>query len=375
MVATDPSSARFTRQRALRGFGRPAQQRLADAQVVVVGAGGLGCALLPVLAAAGVGELVVIDDDIVEETNLHRQTLFGPADIGVPKAEAAAAALARIAPEVRVTARVARFGPGALDEVLDADVLVDASDNAATRYLANDTAALAAIPLVWGAALGYHGQLGVAWDERGVDYRDLHPQPGADELAGDSCESVGVLPSVCATIGALMAGQVLALLTGIGEPLLGRVLSVDALTGSVREFGYRRDPDAVRPGSLDELTAERIPVIAEVDAVGLAQLLASGTTRGVHETPPLLVDVREGFEVAGGVIPGALHIPLGVLLDRLDELADDVPVVVYCQSGVRSATAVTRLEGAGRTRVRHLRGGYGAWVAAGGATTSPDGQG
>ena len=372
---TDPSSARFARQRALRGFGLPAQQRLADAQVVVVGAGGLGCALLPVLAAAGVGELVVIDDDIVEETNLHRQTLFGPADLGRPKAEAAAEALARIAPDIRVVARATRFGAGALDHVLDATVLVDASDNAATRYLANDTAAIAAIPLVWGSALGFHGQLGVAWDERGVDYRDLHPEPDSGDLAGDSCESVGVLPSVCAAIGALMAGQVLALLTGIGDPLIGRVQSIDALTGSVREITYRRDPDAARPGSLEERTTERAPATAEVDASGLAQLLAGPTTRGVHETPPLLVDVREGFETAGGVIPGALLIPLGSLLERLDEIADDVPVVVYCASGVRSATALEQLERAGRTRVRHLRGGYGAWIAAGGATAVPDRRG
>lgn len=361
-MPVDPDAPRYRRQRILDGFGAVAQRALADAHVVVIGAGGLGCALLPALAGAGVGTLTILDDDTVDETNLHRQTLYGPSDVGRPKAEAAAAALARIAPDVVVHARVERFAAGAtFDLLLEADLLVDGSDDPATRYLANDAAAIRAIPLVWGSALRYSGQAGVAWDERGVDYRDLFPeQPDAAE---DTCEIVGVLPTVCAVTGGIMAGEVLKLLTGVGEPLLGRVAVYDALSGTTREIAYRRDPDAERPGSLEERTAIREPDPARsVTAVQLAKLLAGPTTEGVHETPPLLLDVRDRPEASFTSLPGSVLIPLGELSERLDELPDrDASIVVYCHHGVRSARALELLEQRGFTRARHLTGGIDAW--------------
>ena len=213
-MAVDPSSPRFARQRILSGFG-DGQKRLADAHVLVIGAGGLGSAVLPLLAAAGVGILTVLDDDTVAESNLHRQTLHTADDLGRNKAESAAETLRRLAPDAEIRMLTSRFDAGTtFDLLLDVDVLVDASDNPATRYLANDAAAIRGIPLVWGSALAYAGQVGVAWDEKGVDYRDLFSQgqsPQDDATEGDTCEIVGVLPSVCGVIGAMMASEVLKL--------------------------------------------------------------------------------------------------------------------------------------------------------------------
>jgi molybdopterin/thiamine biosynthesis adenylyltransferase/rhodanese-related sulfurtransferase len=361
-MPTDPESPRYARQRILSGFGIEAQQRLADAYVLVIGAGGLGSTVLPALAAAGVGTISIVDDDIVDPTNLARQTLFTPGDVGRPKVDAAADALAALAPEVTIVPHGIRFAPGTtFDLLLEADLLIDGSDNLDTRYLANDAAAIRAIPMVWGSALRYSGQVGVAWDERGVDYRDLFPeQPGDD---GDTCEVAGVLPTVCAVTGAMMATEAIKLLTGVGEPLLGRVAVYDALTGSVREITYRRDPAATRPGSLEERTALREPDPARsVTPEQLAKLLAGPTTGGVHETPPVLLDVRERPEASFAALPGSVLIPLGELPGRLDELPGrDASIVVYCHHGVRSARALEILEKAGFTRARHLTGGLDAW--------------
>jgi adenylyltransferase/sulfurtransferase len=365
--SVDPDSSRFLRQRVLSGFGADAQRALADAHVLVIGAGGLGSAVIPALAAAGVGTISIVDDDTVEASNLARQTIHGPADVGRPKVDSAADAVSRLSPDTTVIRHNARFvDKNSFDLLLDADLLIDGSDNFATRYLANDAAAIRGIPMVWGSAAQYSGQVGVAWDERGVDYRDLFPvQPSDDDAL--SCELVGVLPTVCAVIGSMMAGEALKLLTGIGEPLIGRVASFDALTGTTREIEYRRDPDAARPGSLEERTAVREPdPERSVTPAKLDQLLAGPTTAGIHEKPPLLLDVREAPEASFVSLPDSVLIPLGQLPDRLDEVAElaggrDGSIVVYCHHGVRSARALETLEKAGFTRARHLTGGIDAW--------------
>ena len=365
--SVDPDSPRFLRQRVLTGFGASAQRALAEAHVLVIGAGGLGSTVIPALAAAGVGTISIIDDDTVELSNLARQTIHGVADVGRPKVDSAADAVARLSPETTVIRHHARFvDKGSFELLLDADILVDGSDNFATRYLANDAAEIRGIPLVWGSAAQYAGQVGVAWDEKGVDYRDLFPaQPSDDDAL--SCELVGVLPTVCAVIGAMMASEVIKLLTGIGEPLIGRVASFDALTGTTREISYRRDPEAQRPGSLEERTAVSEPdPDRSVTPAKLQQLLAGDSTRGIHETPPLLLDVREAPEASFVSLPDSVLIALGQLPERLDELqaiagGRNASIVVYCHHGVRSARALTVLEKAGFTRVRHLTGGIDAW--------------
>lgn len=348
-MAVDAGDDRFLRQRALAGFGRAGQERLAAARVVVIGAGGLGSAVLPVLAAAGVGSLAVVDDDIVDVANLHRQTLYTAADAGRSKAEAAAEALRRLAPDAEVVALPVRFTPQTAALIDGADLVVDGSDALATRYATDDAAAALGIPLVWGSALGWAGQVGVAWERHGVGYRDLYPEPVGD-LEGDSCSTVGVLPSVCTVIGGLMASEALKLLTGSGDPLVGRAIVYDARRGDLREVRYRRGAEPVRRHAA-------APV--ERDEVAPAELAAL-----LHDPAgaPVLLDVREEEEVARVALPGARHIPLGDLEHRLGELDPDAATVVYCHHGVRSAHALDLLVSSGFSRVRHLAGGIDAYA-------------
>ena len=349
MPAIDPGSPRYARQRVLPGWGVDAQRRLAEARVVVLGAGGLGSAVVPALVAAGVGTVVVVDDDRVEATNLHRQTLHTPGDVGRAKVESAADAAAALSPETELVPAAMRFDSRNADELLEgADLVIDGTDDIVTRYVADDAAARRAIPLVWGSAARFSGQVGVSWDARGVSYRDLFPEPPAD--AGLSCEIDGILPTVCTITGGMMAGEALKLLTGVGEPMLGRVAVYDALSGRTREIVYRR-ADA---GLETRPTASGAPRPAEVQPRELAAELDS-------ETPPLLLDVREPWEAELAVIPGSTLIPLGEIGDRLGELDPAASVVVYCHLGVRSAYAARQLQRAGFERVRNLAGGIDAW--------------
>jgi molybdopterin/thiamine biosynthesis adenylyltransferase/rhodanese-related sulfurtransferase len=348
----DPLSARYARQRILPGLGETGQRRLTAAHAAVIGAGGLGSAVLPILTAAGVGTVTVVDDDLVDETNLHRQILHGPADIGRPKAESAADSLRSQSPQTTVVARRELFTTATAGDILaGVDILIDGSDTNETRFAANDAAVAAGIPLVWGSALRWSGQVGIAWG--GTDYRDLFPD-GPDSEA-DTCEIAGILPSVCTVIGGLMATEALKLLTGIGEPLLGRVVLFDALSGTTRELAYARDPardaaprpvETLRPAASDR----------SISARELAGLLDDQASER-----PLLLDVREPYEVAITALPEAVNIPLGELDARIGELDRDRPLVVYCHLGVRSATALARLEAAGFAHARHLAGGIDAW--------------
>lgn len=370
--AIDPDSPRYARQRVLPGFGAGGQRGLAEAHVVVLGAGGLGSAVVPALVAAGVGRITVVDDDRVEVTNLHRQTLHTPDDVGRTKVESAADAAAALSPETLVHPVPHRFDAGNADELLaDADLVIDGTDDILTRYVADDAAARAGIPLVWGSAAKFSGQVGVSWEARGVSYRDLFPEPPAD--AGLSCEIDGILPTVCTVTGGLMAGEALKLLTGIGEPLLGRVIVYDALSARTREIVYQRATEsgletrpttsgATRPPGVTSSGRRVAPLRAtrietppgEIDAGALAGELAS-------DTPPLLLDVREPWEAEIAALPGSTLIPLGELGDRIDELDPAASVVVYCHLGVRSEYAARQLAGVGFGRVRNLAGGIDAW--------------
>ena len=385
MPAIDPDSPRYARQRVLPGWGVDAQRRLADARVVVLGAGGLGSFVVPALVAAGVGTVVVVDDDEVDVTNLHRQLLHAPADVGRLKVESAADAAFDLSPDTDVVPAAIRFDESVADELLaGADLVVEGTDDILTRYAADDAAARAGIPLVWGSAAKFSGQVGVSWDARGVSYRDLFPEPPAD--AGLSCEVDGILPTVCTVTGGMMAGEVLKLLTGVGEPLLGRVVVYDGLSGRSREIAYRRATDAAaepieqtqagleapaspapRPAGSAPVPRpaapapaprpERPPQPAEpgnVAPVALADELAS-------DAPPLLIDVREPWEAQIATIEGATLIPLPQLADRAGELDPEASVVVYCHLGVRSEYAARMLAGSGFANVRNLVGGIDAW--------------
>jgi adenylyltransferase/sulfurtransferase len=347
-VSIDAASLRFARQRALAGFGIEGQTRLAAARVLVVGAGGLGSAVLPTLAASGIGSITIVDDDTVDESNLHRQTLYSLADVGQSKAEVATRVLNRLAPDAEITARPVRFDSGNAEPLTeDADLIVDASDNSATRYLANDAAAAAGVPLVWGNALGWTGQVGVAWDAHGVDYRDLFPtEPSAD---GATCATVGVLPSVCTVIGGIMASEVLKLLTQSGEPLVGRVVYFDARDGRIRELEYHRAEGSSRPP-----TAKATGGQEALSPLQLKTLLE-------RDEPVVLLDVREPWEAEQAQLPGSVLIPLAELASRHIELDPTATTVIYCHLGMRSAQALSFLRQSGFVDASHLAGGIDAW--------------
>ncbi len=395
----DPDSPRYARQRVLSGFGVAGQRRLAVAHVVVLGAGGLGSAVVPALVAAGVGRVTLVDHDRVEVTNLHRQTLHAPADVGRTKVESAADAAAALSPETTLVPVAARFDVRNADQLLaDADLVIDGTDDVLTRYVADDAAARAGIPLVWGSAARFSGQVGVSWEARGVSYRDLFPEPPAD--AGLSCEVDGILPTVCTVTGGMMAGEALKLLTGIGEPLLGRVVVYDALSGRSREIVYQRadlrveerpqgasrNPVAATEGLETPLRVEERPQGASRNPVAATEGLETPTASAPRpagdasaprpagevepdvlaaelagDAPPLLLDVREPWEADIAVISGSTLIPLGDLGDRVDELDPAASVVVYCHLGVRSEYAARLLAAAGFRSVRNLVGGIDAW--------------
>jgi sulfur-carrier protein adenylyltransferase/sulfurtransferase len=339
---------RFARQVALPGFGRAGQERLAGARVVVVGAGGLGSALLPVLVASGVGTVVVADGDVVDVTNLHRQTLHGGGDIGAAKAVSAVATLAALAPAGTTLLADPRF----VDEtsvaalIEGASVVVDGTDSLEVRYLLDTATEAAGVPLVWGSATETTGQVGVCLPGS-PRWRDLFPtRPADDDVV--TCAVGGVLPSLCTTLGGLMATEVLKVLTGLGRPLAGRLLVVDALAPSVREIAFGA-ADPTHPIDEERPMAEK----DDLDVQEVAALLERGEK-------VQLIDVREPWEAEIATLPGATLIPLGTLQDRLGELDPEVPVITYCHHGVRSVDAADRLTAAGFD-ARSMVGGIDRW--------------
>jgi adenylyltransferase/sulfurtransferase len=346
---------RSARSITLPGFGRTGQRRLAASRVLVIGAGGLGSPALQYLAASGVGLIGIVDFDTVDLSNLQRQVIHGSSSVGELKTTSAARTIAALNPSVTTVEHpVALTSANALELFAGYDVIVDGSDNFPTRYLANDAAAMLGKPYVWGSVLRYDGQVTVFWegapDDRSIDYRDLHPTPPAP---GDvlSCADAGVLATVCGAIGTMMATEVIKLIVGIGDPLLGRVLILDALAADWRQLTVRRSPARIPVTELidyDEFCGVPGPVL-EITADELKARDEQGD----------VIDVREAWERGGGYIEGDRHVPLTALLADLEQ-AGPGPVVVYCASGIRSAQAVAVLREHGIDAVS-LRGGYTAW--------------
>ncbi|MFC7374905.1 MULTISPECIES: ThiF family adenylyltransferase [unclassified Brachybacterium] len=359
---------RYRRQITLDQIGTLGQRRLRAARVLLIGAGGLGSPALSYLAGAGIGTIGIIDDDDVDVSNLHRQVIHGTEDVGTPKVASAARAAHRLNPEVAVEAHHQRLSPeGAVDLVGRYDVVVDGSDNFATRYMVADASEITGVPMVWAAVLRGQGQASVFWPGRGAHYRDLFPEPPAPGDA-PSCAEAGVLGSLPGLLGTIMAAQVIQLVTGTGDPLVGRLLLWDEATSSSRTLRLELDPDRA-PATRVQVPAAADPVCRSggpgpeetLDASALRELLARSA--GIT-----LIDVREDWEVAAGTIEGAVHVPVGEILEHgADALPDGTlgtETVLYCQAGSRSARALERLRGSwhGRKgRLRHLEGGYSAW--------------
>lgn len=370
--------ARHARQLALPGFGAEAQEALSRARVLVIGAGGLGSVVLPQLVGSGVGtapegRIGIIDDDVVELSNLHRQHLHTTADLGRRKVDSAAERLQAIDPSATIVRHDERFtSENALALLADYDVLVDGSDGFVTRYLAADSATLRGIPLVWGAVLQFDGQVGVA-PVGGPGYRDLFPTP-PDPATVLDCATGGVLPAVCGVIGAIMAAQVVAVITGVGESLVARVTTYDARSGRFRELAYGRDPEAspvtelidyeqfcgITGDAADSRGAASVDAPDVSDDLAPAELAALLYRSAATGTAPLLLDVREPWEHELVALPGSTLVPLGQLSGAIAGLPRDRAIVAYCHHGIRSRHALDLLHAAGFA-ARHLTGGIDAW--------------
>ena len=347
---------RAARQLSLPGFDEVSQRRLAAARVLVIGAGGLGSACIPYLVGAGVGTIGIVDDDVVELSNLHRQVTHTTANIGKSKTASLAQAATALDPNVQIIEHNLRLdSSNALEIFANYDLVIDGSDNFPTRYLSNDAAQLTGIPLIWGSILQHHGQVSVAWHEQGPGYRDLFPVPPAPGTIPD-CAAGGVLPGLCGTIGSLLATEALKLIAGLGQPLVGKVLIYDALAASTRTLEYSRDPQAPEiTGLIDYVLfcAGSLPEAAAIGAVALADALAGADA-------PVLLDVRNEDERAQQHIAGSLHLPLPQLEAAIESGAEleQIPeyVTVYCARGPRSQRAASLLATRG-IKANYLDGG------------------
>ncbi len=398
-AASDPTAdlsrnelARYARHLVLDEVGMEGQRALRSARVLIVGAGGLGSPVALYLAAAGVGTLGVVDYDRVELSNLQRQVLYGESDVGRPKAEAAAARLRDLNPNVRTAEHALRLtSANAMDVIRDYDVVVDGTDNFPTRYLVNDCCVLLGKPYVYGSILRFEGQVSVFDGARGPCYRCLFREPPPPGLV-PSCAEGGVLGVLPGIIGSLQALETIKLILGVGETLLGRLVLFDALAQRWRELRLRKNPDCPVCGEKPTITApidyeafcgitpegdgsaaatgadagspagagaaqEADSLPDEVSVVELAERLERGERIA-------LVDIREPFEwrIANLEEHGARLIPMGQLEARLGEIDPETPTVLYCHSGRRSLLALHALRARGLDRVSHLRGGIDAWA-------------
>ncbi|UVO12949.1 adenylyltransferase/sulfurtransferase MoeZ [Mycobacterium sp. SVM_VP21] len=367
--------ARYSRHLIIPDVGVQGQKRLKNARVLVIGAGGLGAPTLLYLAAAGVGTLGIVDFDVVEESNLQRQVIHGVSDIGRAKAESARDSIAEVNPLVRVQLHQVRLDrSNAVELFAQYDLILDGTDNFATRYLVNDAAVLAHKPYIWGSIYRFEGQVSVFWEdapadedgnERGLNYRDLYPEPPPPGMV-PSCAEGGVLGVLCASIGSVMGTEAIKLITGIGEPLLGRLMIYDALEMSYRTIAIRKDPATPAITELVDYDAF-CGVVPEEDAVA-----AAGSTITPAELRELLdsgqqlalIDVREPGEWAINRIEGAQLVPQSMINtgEGLAKLPQDRMSVLYCKTGVRSAQALATLKKAGFANAVHLQGGIVAWA-------------
>ncbi|WP_417216337.1 molybdopterin-synthase adenylyltransferase MoeB [Arthrobacter sp.] len=357
---------RYSRHIIIPEVGMAGQRRLKNARILVIGAGGLGSPALLYLAAAGVGTLGIVEDDTVEVSNLQRQVIHGMSNLGQGKGESARESITGINPFTDVVLHTEHLErSNALELFAGYDLILDGTDNFATRYLVNDAAAILGKPYVWGSILRFDGQVSVFWNGHGPTYRDLYPEaPPAGTVP--SCAEGGVFGVLCAQIGSVMAAEAIKLVTGIGDSLLGRVLILDALAMTWREIRLRPDPDTVQPTELLEdypafcgvaPAVER--VLPSIDAPGLRDLLAD---RAAGRRDFLLLDVREAGEAEIVSIDGAELAPRGQVLGGDIELPRDRELVLHCKSGGRSGEVLGYLLDQGYTNARHLQGGIAAWV-------------
>lgn len=364
---------RYSRHLIIPDVAMAGQQRLMNAKVLCVGAGGLGSPALMYLSAAGVGTIGIVEFDTVDESNLQRQIIHGQSDIGKSKAQSAKEKILEINPNVEVITHELRLDITNVKEIFSKyDIIVDGTDNFATRYLVNDACVLLKKPYVWGSIYRFDGQASVFWAEYGPCYRCLYPEPPPPGMV-PSCAEGGVLGVLCATIGSIQTTEAIKVITGVGEPMVGSLMVYDALEMSFRKVKIRKDPKC--PLCSDSPTqTDLLPDYEAFCGVlsDAAEMAVSGSTISVTELKEKidrkdkfqLIDVREPSEFEIVRIPGSVLIPKQGFLDgsALAGLPQDKPIILHCKSGVRSAECLAILKNAGFADATHVQGGVIAWA-------------
>jgi adenylyltransferase/sulfurtransferase len=367
---------RYSRHLIIPDVGMDGQKRLKNAKVLCVGAGGLGSPALMYLAAAGVGTLGIVEFDTVDESNLQRQIIHGQNDVGRSKAESARDSVQQINPYTNVVLHEVRLDSSNVMEIFaQYDLIVDGTDNFATRYLVNDAAVLLNKPYIWGSIYRFEGQASVFWEEHGPCYRCLYPEPPPPGMV-PSCAEGGVLGVLCASIGSIQVTEAIKVLTGIGEPLVGKLMIYDALEMQYRKVNIRKDPNCALCGPNPTVTElidyeafcgaiSDAAADAAVDStISVKELKSMLDEREAGQRDFMLIDVREPGEFEIVNIPGAVLVPKGQFLDGsiLSSLPTDKQIVLHCKGGVRSAECLAVLKGAGFNDAIHVGGGVIAWV-------------
>lgn len=370
---------RYSRHLIIPDVGMAGQKRLKNAKVLVIGAGGLGSPALLYLAAAGVGTLGIAEFDEVDESNLQRQIIHGMSDIGRPKAESARESIAEVNPYVEVVVHNERLDNDNVLQVFEGyDLIVDGTDNFATRYMVNDAAYFLKIPYVWGSIYRFDGQASVFAPTLADDapcYRCLYPEPPPPGMV-PSCAEGGVLGVLCASIGSIQVNEAIKLITGIGDPAIGKLVIYDALELEWRKLKVRKDPSCALCGDNPTVTglidydafcgavSDEAAEAAAGSTISVTQLEAMLKEREEGTRDFELIDVREPNEFEINRIPGAKLIPKGEFLNgnALGDLPSDKPIVLHCKSGVRSAEVLAIVKGAGYGDAVHVGGGVVAWV-------------
>ena len=367
---------RYSRHLIIPDVGMSGQKRLKNARVLCVGAGGLGSPALMYLAAAGVGTLGIVEFDVVDESNLQRQIIHSQSSIGQPKAESARARIAEINPLVDVVLHNERLDSYNVMEIFEQyDLIVDGTDNFATRYLVNDACVLLNKPYVWGSIYRFEGQASVFWSENGPCYRCLYPEPPPPGMV-PSCAEGGVLGVLCASIGSIQVTEAIKVLTGIGDPLVGRLMTYDGLDMVYRTMKVRKDPNCAVCGDNPSVTelidyelfcgavSEEASEAARDSTITPRQLRDMLAERESGTRDFKLIDVREVNEAEIVSIPGGELIPKGefIMGSALENLPQDQQIVLYCKVGGRSAEVLALVKAAGFADAIHVGGGVLSWV-------------
>ncbi len=367
---------RYSRHLIIPDVGMDGQKRLKNARVLCVGAGGLGSPALMYLAAAGVGTLGIVEFDVVDESNLQRQIIHGQSTVGLSKAESARARIAEINPFVNVELHDTRLDSSNVMEIFaQYDLIVDGTDNFATRYLVNDACVLLGKPYVWGSIFRFEGQASVFWSEHGPCYRCLYPEPPPPGMV-PSCAEGGVLGVLCASIGSIQVTEAIKVLTGIGDPLVGRLMIYDGLEMTYRSVKVRKDPNCAVCGDNPTVTelidydlfcgavSDEASEAVKDSTISVRQLKDMLDERERGERDFVLIDVREPNEWDIVNIPGAQLVPKGQFLNgaALSDLPQDKQIVLHCKVGGRSAEVLAIVKSAGFSDAIHVGGGVVAWV-------------